>query len=79
MIKIITGNFIITPNYSIFLEKLRCVYPETFNSPGEQQGRIPDVSVVKESIWNANVTGYEALREPIQLAVEVSSTNWDDD
>ena len=27
MIKIITGNFIITPNYSIFLEKLRCVYP----------------------------------------------------
>ena len=52
---------------------------QTVNSAGEEQGRNPDVSVVKESIWNANVTAYGALREPIQLAVEVSSTNWDDD
>ncbi len=51
----------------------------TVNSVGQEQGRIPDVSVVKESIWNANVTAYGALREPIQLAVEVCSTNWDDD
>lgn len=52
---------------------------KTVNAVGEEQGRIPDVSVVKESIWNANITAYGALREPIQLAVEVSSTNWDDD
>jgi len=52
---------------------------QTVNCAGEEQGRNPDVSVVKESIWNANVTAYGALREPIQLAVEVSSTNWDDD
>ncbi len=52
---------------------------QTVNATGEEQGRIPDVSVVKESIWNTNVTAYGALREPIQLAVEVSSTNWDDD
>ena len=52
---------------------------QTVNSAGEEQGRNPDVSVVKESIWNANVTAYGALREPIQLAVEVCSTNWDDD
>jgi Uma2 family endonuclease len=52
---------------------------KTVNAAGEEQGRIPDVSVVKGSIWNANVTAYGALREPIQLAVEVSSTNWDDD
>ncbi len=51
----------------------------TVNSAGQEQGRIPDVSVVQESIWNSNVTAYGALREPIQLAVEVSSTNWDDD
>ncbi len=52
---------------------------QTVNSAGEEQGRNPDVSVVKESIWNANVTAYGALREPIQVAVEVSFTNWDDD
>ena len=52
---------------------------QTVNSAGEEQGRNPDVGVVKASLWNANVTAYGALREPIQLAVEVSSTNWDDD
>jgi Uma2 family endonuclease len=29
---------------------------QTVNSAGEEQGRIPDVSVVKGSIWNANVS-----------------------
>ena len=51
----------------------------TTKSTGEEQGRIPDVSIVKSSVWNANVTAYGALTEPIELAVEVSSTNWDDD
>ena len=51
----------------------------TVNAAGEEQGRNPDVSVVKASVWNVDVTAYGALREPIELAVEVCSTNWDDD
>lgn len=51
----------------------------TFTADGEERGRIPDVSVVNASGWNSNVTAYGALTEPIQLAVEVTSTNWDDD
>ena len=51
----------------------------TFTADGEERGRIPDVSVVNASVWNSNVTAYGALNEPIQLAVEVKSTNWDDD
>ncbi|MFP4006699.1 MAG: Uma2 family endonuclease [Spirulinaceae cyanobacterium] len=44
-----------------------------------EQGRNPDVAVVQASVWNANVRAYGALTEPIQLAVEITSTNWDDD
>ncbi|WP_341526761.1 Uma2 family endonuclease [Nostoc sp. UHCC 0302] len=51
----------------------------TFTDTGEEQGRNPDVSVVNASQWNSNVLAYGALIEPIQLAVEVTSTNWDDD
>ena len=46
---------------------------------GQEQGRNPDVSMVSESLWNSNVLAYAALTEPIQLAVEVVSTNWEDD
>ncbi len=45
----------------------------------KEQGRNPDVSVVSASKWNSNVMAYGALTEPIQLAVEVVSTNWEDD
>ncbi|MBD2335730.1 Uma2 family endonuclease [Calothrix sp. FACHB-156] len=55
------------------------VIVRTFSSTGEEQGRNPDVSVVNASQWNSNVLAYGALIEPIQLAVEVTSTNWDDD
>lgn len=51
----------------------------TFTAHGEEQGRNPDVSVVSAALWNANVTTYGAVIEPIQLAVEVVSTNWEDD
>ncbi|MBD2137939.1 Uma2 family endonuclease [Anabaena sp. FACHB-1237] len=51
----------------------------TVTNKGEQRGRNPDVSVVVASLWNTNVTAYGALTEPIQLAVEVTSTNWEDD
>jgi len=51
----------------------------TVSKKGEERGRIPDVSVVKASIWNANVNTYGAITEPPELAVEVVSTNWEDD
>lgn len=51
----------------------------TLTKDGEERGRIPDVSVVKGSIWNQNVTAYGAITDPLELAVEVTSTNWDDD
>ncbi|MEG4212536.1 Uma2 family endonuclease [Microcoleus sp. S13_B4] len=52
----------------------------TVTASGQEQGRNPDVGVVKASVWNSNVRGgYGALTEPIQLAVQVASTNWEDD
>jgi Uma2 family endonuclease len=51
----------------------------TVTNKGEQRGRNPDVSVVSASLWNSHVTSYGALIEPVKLAVEVISTNWEDD
>jgi Uma2 family endonuclease len=51
----------------------------TKTAQGREQGRNPDVGVVLASVWNANVLAYGALTESIQLAVEVVSTNWEDD
>jgi Uma2 family endonuclease len=51
----------------------------TVTNKGDQRGRNPDVSVVSASLWNSNVTTYGALIEAIPLAVEVVSTNWEDD
>ena len=51
----------------------------TLTSQGREQGRHPDVSVVDKTVWEANRDAYAALREPLQLAVEVVSTNWEDD
>ena len=51
----------------------------TVTASGQEQGRNPEVGVVKASVWNSNVRSYGALTEPIQLAVEVTSTNWEDD
>ncbi|MDX2256058.1 MAG: Uma2 family endonuclease [Pseudanabaenaceae cyanobacterium bins.39] len=52
---------------------------QTINADGNEQGRIPDVCVVDRQVWRSNRKDYSALREPIQLAVEVASNNWDDD
>ncbi|MEG4012511.1 MULTISPECIES: Uma2 family endonuclease [unclassified Microcoleus] len=52
---------------------------KTVNKAGVEQGRRPDVSVIDRDLWRSNRSAYAALREPIQLAVEVTSTNWDDD
>lgn len=46
---------------------------------GKIQGRRPDISVINREQWRSNREAYAALEEPIQLAVEVTSTNWEDD
>ncbi|MEP6488967.1 Uma2 family endonuclease [Microcoleus vaginatus GB2-A3] len=52
---------------------------KTVSKAGIEQGRRPDVSVIDRDFWRSNRSAYAALREPIQLAVEVTSTNWEDD
>jgi len=52
---------------------------KTLTSEAQAQGRHPDVSVVNRSIWDSNLSAYTALLEPLQLAVEIVSTNWEDD
>jgi Uma2 family endonuclease len=52
---------------------------KTLRDDGLVQGRTPDVSVIDKTVWAADPKAYAALEEPIQLAVEVSSTNWRDD
>lgn len=51
----------------------------TLTANGQEQGRHPDVSVVDKTLWDSNPAAYTAFREPLQLAVEVVSTNWEDD
>ncbi|MGB7439636.1 MAG: Uma2 family endonuclease [Coleofasciculaceae cyanobacterium] len=51
----------------------------TVNSNGQEQGRHPDVSVVDKTLWDSNPAAYTAFLESLQLAVEVVSTNWEDD
>lgn len=55
------------------------VVVRTLTKGGTERGRRPDVSVVEESVWDSALMSYAALREPLQLAVEVVSTNWRDD
>jgi len=52
---------------------------QTATKNGREQGRHPDVSVINRDVWRAKRNAYSALDVPIQLAVEVISTNWDDD
>lgn len=52
---------------------------KTRTAEGRERGRKPDVSVIDKDLWRSNRSDYAALEEPIQLAVEVTSTNWEDD
>ncbi|MFN6513795.1 MAG: Uma2 family endonuclease [Nostoc sp. CreGUA01] len=51
----------------------------TVTANGIEQGRKPDVSVIDKNVWRSNRSAYSALEEPIQLVIEVTSTNWEDD
>lgn len=50
----------------------------TQTESGKIQGRQPNVSVVDKSLWDL-IAAYSALTELLQLAVEIISTNWEDD
>ena len=52
---------------------------KTTRDDGLVQGRTPDVRVIDKTLWASEPKAYAALEDPIQLAVEVSSTNWRDD
>lgn len=52
---------------------------KTLTAKGKEQGRNPDVSVVDKTLWDSEPYNYSAFREPLQLAVEIVSTNWEDD
>ncbi len=51
----------------------------TLTPNGKEQGRNPDVSVVDKTVWDSAPFAYSAIIEPLQLAVEIVSTNWEDD
>jgi Uma2 family endonuclease len=51
----------------------------TTNKKGKEQGRNPDVSVINRNVWRSDRLNHRGVREPIQIAVEVVSTNWEDD
>ncbi|HAZ48706.1 MAG TPA: hypothetical protein DDW76_17525 [Cyanobacteria bacterium UBA11369] len=55
------------------------VVVKTLTPDGREQGRTPDVSVVDKTLWDSNLSAYTAFLKPLQLAVEVVSTNWEDD
>ncbi|MEH2042979.1 Uma2 family endonuclease [Nostoc sp.] len=52
---------------------------KTITANGIEQGCKPDVSVIDKDKWRSNRSAYTALEEPIQLAIEVTLTNWEDD
>jgi Uma2 family endonuclease len=51
----------------------------TTKKNGKEQGRHPDISVIDRTVWRSDRLNHRGMREPIQLAVEVVSTNWEDD
>lgn len=62
-------DFVVRQNVSIKTNKIN----------GLSQGRVPDISVIDRNTWYSNPSDYSSLIEPIQLAIEVVSTNWTDD
>lgn len=52
---------------------------KTTTKEGREQGQFPDVSIIDRTLWRAQGKSDTALESPIQLAVEVVSTNWEDD
>ncbi|MGG6266486.1 Uma2 family endonuclease [Leptolyngbya sp. AN03gr2] len=75
-------NFLILFAFNDEIRRLKLEYVVNNTAviqTGENQGRKPDVSVISKVMWRSERNAYSALDKPIQLAVEVVSTNWEDD
>jgi Uma2 family endonuclease len=57
----------------------RAVPIRSIDQDGNERGRVPDLSVIDATSWRSNRSDYKGFRDKIQLAVEVVSTNWEDD
>ncbi len=57
----------------------RAVPIKSIDQDGNECGRVPDLSVIDAASWRSNRGDYKGFRDRIQLAVEVVSTNWEDD
>ncbi|WP_434686266.1 Uma2 family endonuclease [Pseudanabaena minima] len=57
----------------------RAVPIRSIDQDGNERGRVPDLSVIDATSWRSNRSDYKGFRDKIQLAVEVISTNWEDD
>ena len=68
-IKNLSLNYVVTSKTAI----------RTVSKAGIEQGRRPDVSVIDRDLWYSDRSAYAAVRESIQLAVEVTSMNWNVD
>lgn len=68
-IDLLSLDFVVRQNVSIKTNKIN----------GLSQGRVPDISVIDRDTWYSNPSDYSSLIEPIQLAIEVTSSNWTDD
>lgn len=51
----------------------------TFNKQRKEQGRFPDISIVDKINWDSNLNAQSVCFEPLELAVEIVSNNWEDD
>lgn len=51
----------------------------TQNKLGKQQSRYPDVSLIDRDVWRSDRLDNRGVHEPVQVSVEVVSTNWEDD
>ena len=57
----------------------RAVPIRSIDQDGNERGRVPDLSVIDATSWRSNRSDYKGFCDKIQLAVEVVSTNWEDD
>jgi len=57
----------------------RAVPIRSIDQDGNERGRVPDLSVIDATSWRSNRGDYKGFRDKIWLAVEVVSTNWEDD
>jgi len=54
-------------------------YPMTLCKLGKGDWKRPDLIVVDKEIWERNTKREAILEDPPELAIEIVSTNWEDD